>query len=361
MPKAKHRSRRLPRGTKPVIQAFFEALKSIPELAAEVAKAAHAGIRDALKAQREKARQEKGRRKLPVPGWARAGDQSRLRRRAARGIRRLEHGSRDEGRRRALRAKVSRWREIMSSLRKHERPRAEPVLSWYMVASESSRPIAAGHLVNWPASCSYAVACGVWRAVRFPPARRVADESEAGVRSRQCGALSAGAPHRALDRDGARHGAAGGAGRFDSGGTRLIPNRLARRVPFAGGTTGQTARGLDWTRGGGATAAGVARCAAGVGRRGVPGYLESADAMVRLEIRAEAIRSKSPWLAGSLHHDLARARSAFRDQAIAARGAADVALGVAEALAAYVRSEPGMPVDSAQLVLPLLGLSVAGF
>lgn len=90
------------------------------------------------------------------------------------------------------------------------------------------------------------------------------------------------------------------------------------------------------------------------------GYLEAADAMVRLEVRAEAVRSKSPWLAGTLHHDLARARSAFRDQAIAARGAADAALGVAEALAAYVRSEPGMLVDSAQLVLPLLGLSVAG-
>ena len=49
-------------------------------------------------------------------------------------------------------------------------------------------------------------------------------------------------------------------------------------------------------------------------------YLEAADAMVRLEIRAEAMRSRSPWLAGTLHSEVARARSAFRDQAIAVRG-----------------------------------------
>ena len=84
-------------------------------------------------------------------------------------------------------------------------------------------------------------------------------------------------------------------------------------------------------------------------------YLEAADAMVRLEIRDEAMRSRSPWLAGTLHSELARARTGFRDQAIAARGAADAALGVAEALADYVRSEPGMPVDSEQLVLPAGG------
>jgi len=64
MPKANTARARLPRGTKPVIQAFFEALEVIPEgQRAEVAKAAHAGIRDALKAQREKARQEKAREK----------------------------------------------------------------------------------------------------------------------------------------------------------------------------------------------------------------------------------------------------------------------------------------------------------
>jgi hypothetical protein len=88
-------------------------------------------------------------------------------------------------------------------------------------------------------------------------------------------------------------------------------------------------------------------------------YLEAADAMVRLEVRAEAIGRKRPWLAGTLHNEIAGARTAFRDQAIAARGAADAALGVAEALADYVRSEPGMPVDSEQLVLPLLAPSAA--
>ena len=33
-------------------------------------------------------------------------------------------------------------------------------------------------------------------------------------------------------------------------------------------------------------------------------YLEAADAMVRLEIRDEAMRSKSPWLAGTLHSEI---------------------------------------------------------
>jgi hypothetical protein len=88
-------------------------------------------------------------------------------------------------------------------------------------------------------------------------------------------------------------------------------------------------------------------------------YLEAADAMVRLEVRAEAMSRKTPWLAGTLHSEIARARTAFRDQAIAARGAADAALGLAEALADYVRSEPGMPIDSEQLVLPLLPPSAA--
>jgi len=88
-------------------------------------------------------------------------------------------------------------------------------------------------------------------------------------------------------------------------------------------------------------------------------YLEAANAMVRLEIRAESMRSRSPWLAGTLYSEVAWARTAFRDQAIAARGAADAALGVAAALADYVRSEPGMPVDSEQLALPLSAPSIA--
>ena len=62
MPKASTARARLPRGTKPVIQAFFDALDAIPDASrAEVAKAAHAGIRDALKAEREQAKQERAR------------------------------------------------------------------------------------------------------------------------------------------------------------------------------------------------------------------------------------------------------------------------------------------------------------
>jgi hypothetical protein len=60
MPKAPPARARLPRGTKPVIQAFFDALDAIPDASrAEVAKAAHAGIRDALKAEQEQAKQER--------------------------------------------------------------------------------------------------------------------------------------------------------------------------------------------------------------------------------------------------------------------------------------------------------------
>ena len=62
MPKASPARARLPRGTKPVTQAFFDALQAIPEHSrAEVAKAAHAGIRDALKAEREQAKEERAR------------------------------------------------------------------------------------------------------------------------------------------------------------------------------------------------------------------------------------------------------------------------------------------------------------
>jgi hypothetical protein len=57
VPKTDTARARLPRGTKPVIQAFFEALDAIPEsLRADVATAAHARIRDEIKAQREKAK-----------------------------------------------------------------------------------------------------------------------------------------------------------------------------------------------------------------------------------------------------------------------------------------------------------------
>ena len=55
MAKAEMMSTRSPRGTKPVSDAFFAALESIPAASrAAVAKAAQAMIRDELKAQRDK-------------------------------------------------------------------------------------------------------------------------------------------------------------------------------------------------------------------------------------------------------------------------------------------------------------------
>src|SRR5690242_17431791 len=80
MPKASPARARLPRGTKPVIQAFFDALEAIPDASrAEVAKAAHAGIRDALKAEREEAKQERARERSTAPGSARPAKRSRPR------------------------------------------------------------------------------------------------------------------------------------------------------------------------------------------------------------------------------------------------------------------------------------------
>ncbi len=55
MAKAETATTRAPRGTKPVSQAFFAALDSVPEIQrAAVAKAAQVMIRDELKLRREK-------------------------------------------------------------------------------------------------------------------------------------------------------------------------------------------------------------------------------------------------------------------------------------------------------------------
>ena len=57
MAKAETASTRLPRGTKPVAQAFLAALDAVPDASrAAVAKAAQTMIRDELKARREKQR-----------------------------------------------------------------------------------------------------------------------------------------------------------------------------------------------------------------------------------------------------------------------------------------------------------------
>jgi hypothetical protein len=60
MAKAETTRAKAPRGTRNVTAAFFSALDAIPEDSrAAVAKAAHAAIRDQLKAQREKAKAAK--------------------------------------------------------------------------------------------------------------------------------------------------------------------------------------------------------------------------------------------------------------------------------------------------------------
>ena len=82
-------------------------------------------------------------------------------------------------------------------------------------------------------------------------------------------------------------------------------------------------------------------------------YREAADQMIALEVRAEALHRQKPWLRGTLAGEVYRARAEFRNRALAARAAADAALGVAEGLACYIRSAPGMPAESWQLTLPL--------
>ena len=62
-------------------------------------------------------------------------------------------------------------------------------------------------------------------------------------------------------------------------------------------------------------------------------YQDAADAMIRLEVRVETMRRTAPWRLGSLKGEVARARAKFRDRALTARGAADAALGFADALA----------------------------
>jgi len=59
---------RAPRGTKPVSQAFFAALESVPEATrSAVAKAAQAMIRDELKNRRDKAKADAAKAKARQP------------------------------------------------------------------------------------------------------------------------------------------------------------------------------------------------------------------------------------------------------------------------------------------------------
>ena len=73
MLKADASAARAPRGTKPVSQAFFAALESIPEASrSAVAKAAQAMIRDELKARREKLKIAAAKEKARQPVAAKA-------------------------------------------------------------------------------------------------------------------------------------------------------------------------------------------------------------------------------------------------------------------------------------------------
>ena len=67
-------------------------------------------------------------------------------------------------------------------------------------------------------------------------------------------------------------------------------------------------------------------------------HVDAADRMVAIEIEAEDARARTPWRRSSYGQLLAQARAEYRDRALAARGSADAALGVAQAIAAYVRS-----------------------
>jgi hypothetical protein len=71
MAKAETTTTRAPRGAKPVAQAFFTALESIPEaMRSAVAKAAQAMIRDEFKMQREKIKAAALKAKAKAPAAA---------------------------------------------------------------------------------------------------------------------------------------------------------------------------------------------------------------------------------------------------------------------------------------------------
>jgi hypothetical protein len=76
-------------------------------------------------------------------------------------------------------------------------------------------------------------------------------------------------------------------------------------------------------------------------------YHETADRMVSLEVRA----ARAERVTSSTMVALRAARAETRDHAIAARAAADAALGAAAALATYIREELGaLPVSTTSRV-----------
>jgi len=71
-------------------------------------------------------------------------------------------------------------------------------------------------------------------------------------------------------------------------------------------------------------------------------FQAAGDRVVKLEVRM----ARADMLDGPAQTALRRARREFRDRAIAARVAADAAIGTAEALAAYVRSVAGLAANA---------------
>jgi hypothetical protein len=67
-------------------------------------------------------------------------------------------------------------------------------------------------------------------------------------------------------------------------------------------------------------------------------FQASADHLIAFEVKT----ARADLLNGSVQKALRRARREFRDRAIAARVAADAALGAAEALAGHVRNTAGL-------------------
>jgi hypothetical protein len=91
-------------------------------------------------------------------------------------------------------------------------------------------------------------------------------------------------------------------------------------------------------------------------------HLDAADRMVAIEIEAEDARARTPWRRSNYGQLLAQARADYRDGALAARGSANAALGVAAAIAAYVRSRiEAANAETPQLALPLaMPMAIAG-
>ena len=85
-------------------------------------------------------------------------------------------------------------------------------------------------------------------------------------------------------------------------------------------------------------------------------FQAAGDRLVRIEVQV----AQAEKLGGSAQMMLPRARREFRDRAIAARVAADAALGAAQALAGHVRRAAGLAVAAAEEPQQLQLFAAAG-